>query len=624
MTTFAGAVLALAAATYNTASRADSLAGTTDQRSAQVLQEWIRHPAVSPRCDRPGNAAGRCEWGQLGLALALLQQDPSSTARARANQLLAETARHLPVTPGWKRLANPQDPAASALTDAAMDFPFLTATLVFRIIRLFGQEAPVTAPRLLPEVQASLRRLFQDWSLSGCKVADADPALVWRPWGSENHDIQRAHACWAAALLAQQDRFSSAIRYEDGSDADGQRTVWTHYLTALLAARALHGGPVEFFSPTYSKYFLSVVYNIRDFADDAALRGTADRFLTLWWASWAQEQEQGFHGGSEARAYPGARAQPDSGLGWLYLGSTGWRGGINHPAILPMLTSSYRPPEIVRAIARYAGAPYEAWSRPVSLAAGRWTGARYDLAPNQPGLVRYSYRTQGFVMGASIAPRLPVDRWAQISSQNRWNGVAMTDGPEARVEVSPAPQGGRSHYNAVLAAQSRGLQIVQKILPPFSRGAGQMVIRIGPGLETEEENGWILVRGSAYVAVRPAFGGYARIEGQGFQARLLEQTSPVIIQAAPRSDFDSFYTFRAAIQQMPVRVSGEDVEVQGLGRAGRLRVFLSGASTAELDGAKIRPPDGWIFHSPWIKLRHGERTVELKVGEKDLRLDFSH
>src|SRR5215218_7354294 len=100
----------------------------------------------------------------------------------------------------------------------------------------------------------------------------------------------------------------------------------------------------------------------------------------------------------------------------------------------------------------------------------------------------------------SIVPRLPANRWAAISSQNRWNGVVLADGPDARVYATPAPRDGRSHYNAVLAAQSRGTQIVQRLPPPFSRGAGDMAIHIGPRLRRLELEGWIFVEGSAFVA----------------------------------------------------------------------------------------------------------------------------
>ena len=97
------------------------------------------------------------------------------------------------------------------------------------------------------------------------------------------------------------------------------------------------------------------------------------------------------------------------------------------------------------------------------------SGGRYSLSDDLTAIARYSLFTPDYVMGASIVPRLPANRWAAISSQNRWNGVVLADSPDARVYATPEPQGGRSNYNAVLAAQSRGTQIVQRLPPPFSR-----------------------------------------------------------------------------------------------------------------------------------------------------------
>ena len=233
-----------------------------------------------------------------------------------------------------------------------------------------------------------------------------------------------------------------------------------------------------------------------------------------------------------------------------------------------MLTSRYRLPSAVEAIAldprSGEGGAHEVWTRQLGFAEGPISQERYSLSPDL-AVSRYTFVTPDFVMGASIVPRLPAARWTAISSQNRWNGVVMADGPDARVYATPEPQGGRSTYNAVLAAQSRGTQIVQRLPPPFSRGAGDMAIWIGPRLPRVEREGWIFVEGSAFVAVRPAFGGYAA-DPSNPSYRLLDQRSPVIIQAATRADHASFDAFQGAVLAAPLSRRRAGGEVRRSGR----------------------------------------------------------
>ena len=111
---------------------------------------------------------------------------------------------------------------------------------------------------------------------------------------------------------------------------------------------------VEFFSPTYSKYLLGVLYNLLDFSDDPVLQRLAENAVTLWWALGAQEQLGGVHGGSKARFYPDRMqaGAPADGLSWLYLGTGLQPASAAHPAHFPMLTSRYRLPNTVRRLRR--------------------------------------------------------------------------------------------------------------------------------------------------------------------------------------------------------------------------------------------------------------------------------
>ena len=178
-----------------------------------------------------------------------------------------------------------------------------------------------------------------------------------------------------------------------------------------------------------------------DHASDPELRRLSENFVTLWWSLWAAEQIDGVHGGSKSRAYfehlP--RGTPMDGLPWLYTGLGGAPRGAFHPAYLPMVASPYRLPGPVESIARnpHEHGSFEVWTRHLGAAAGNASDRRYSISPDLLAVSRYTFSTPGYVMGASIVPRLPANRWAAISSQNRWNGVVLADGPDARVYATP-------------------------------------------------------------------------------------------------------------------------------------------------------------------------------------------
>ena len=148
------------------------------------------------------------------------------------------------------------------------------------------------------------------------------------------------------------------------------------------------------------------------------------------------------------------------------------------------------------------------------------------------------------------------------------------------------------HLQRRAAAQNRGTQIVQRLPPPFSRGAGDMAIWIGPRLPRVEREGWIFVAGSAFVAVRPAFGGYAADPATP-SYRLLDQRSPVIIQAATRADHASFEAFQGAVLAAPFRADAQEVRFEGLdGAAALAPSWTATGRRRSMASPSSRPPAG--------------------------------
>ncbi len=163
-------------------------------------------------------------------------------------------------------------------------------------------------------------------------------------------------------------RYSQAlqiVRMADRYGPDhklGEETIeshyqaWTAFWIWYFVARAGQGTDMEIAHPSsYGLCTVGVYYDLYDFTDSPRLRELAGNFLTLYWAEIAAEFEP--RTGQRALAatrnpfYDGVRTYWAESLLYCY----GWHdGGYTNVSLdnLPFIFSGYRPPEILRAIAR--------------------------------------------------------------------------------------------------------------------------------------------------------------------------------------------------------------------------------------------------------------------------------
>lgn len=609
--------------------RAESLAGEAasagvfEGRRDLILQRLIRSPAPNPTCPEVGRESP-CIWGKLSLGLALLAtSDPSSKAAIMdANKLISDaTSREL------SRSAPDDDEDIEGRgggKNLEQRFHFATALLFDRVISQFGPLEQGGNGYLDSTVGRNIANLFGAWAKKACSLRDADPSLVWRPWGSENHDIMRAYTCWSSARILKKWNMSSEFVYYDGSGVGDQLKAWEKFLNEYIRNRSLNGLFVEVFSPTYAKYSLSVFYNIYDFSDQDELKGRSGSLITLWWSLWGQEQVEGSHGGSKARRYFDKldRLTPDGEMSWVYGGQTTFSSGAPHPVFMNFLLSSYRLPRIVQNIMRRIGFndSYEVWTRNLGLSSSPKRGLRFDLS-DKLDIVRYSYVGPGFVMGSALSPPLSAAEWTNISSQNRWMGVVLEGPDKPAVYARPNPRGMHSNYNALIGVQHKGLQIVQATVPPVGRGVGDMVIHVNRSLQRVERGGWIFVDGSAFVAAKPVRGGTVATKG-GEEFRLTNAQSPVIIQVSSRASFPSFSAFQDAVLEKPIADIAGAVTFQGVSGEGPLTFFDQGKSLSLFNGQPVSPPEGWTLYSPFVRQKAGSDQVELQFKDEHLILKF--
>jgi hypothetical protein len=224
-------------------------------------------------------------------------------------------------------------------------------------------------------------------------------------------------------------------------------------------------------------------------------------------------------------------------------------------------------------------------------------------------------------MGTGMVPRLPAGKWAKISSQNRWSGVVLTGGGEKHVYAWPRIEGGNTRgLNTTWGVQHKAAQIVQKLPGSLSKRAGPMTINVGD-LPVSQQGDWLLIDSTAYVAIRPAFGGMVAGSRKG-QFELREDLAPVIIQAAEKTDYASFAEFKRAVDQTPLSIDGNAVRYRGLNGAGLITFFYTSDRLPEIDGAPIKIDPPFVYSGPILSGAWGEGVIRIGAGAKQVVHDF--
>lgn len=579
--------------------RARDLSPGFEFRRAEFLNRQNEKPWPSLAC-KTDDVEDPCVLGKINTALSLLYTARGGDASnvERANAYLMDVVARFEMG-DWKR-----------------QFHWKAGAL-FRIVELFGTGSR-SSLHISSDVELALAGKFSEWAREKCALSDATRS-VWNIWGSENISAQRDGACWALSQFFQSSPSFASLIYADGSTVSQQSASWHDFFVKYFRERAKAGLPVEFFSPTYSKYTLAVYYNIFEFAQDRALRESAKTAIDFWWASWAQEQIGGIHGGSRARSYPGLveSGTPVATSSYLYFGLG---GGGREPvsfAEMTMLTSGYEPPDIVQDMALNASTrrPYEVRTRAVGFSRAPNRDGYYFLSDDSGYILRYSYVTSSFIMSSAINEVQAASKLAAISSQNRWAGIVMAGDPKARVVVMPDVIGKRSSYNAIAAAQDKGTMIVRRFPPPYGRNAANMRVWVGEPLARKELAGWLFLEGAAYVAIRPASGGYT---WSGNFLTADDQNAALVIEAGSKDEFASLDAFISHVRASGIFVSEGNVTVSRLGEGGA--VTLTAGYRPLVGGKEVQFNPSYVVESPFLSQRFGDDRVLIKFHDREISL----
>ena len=491
-------------------------------------------------------------------------------------------------------------------------------------------------------VTAATEAVFLEMAYGYCRDMSkredsrAEGMLTWRIYESENHHVQRDSALWQLLLIL--------IRYGQGDRpiADGGTVrehfdAWTAFFKKWLRERAGKSMLVEVHSKVYQTHTLKNLIPLYDFGD-RELRRLTGHFITLFWATWAEEQLNGIQGGGMSRVYPDEALTTHSEAGrlsWYYFGLTSFEKPDDSDYV--SLDCAWRAPEWLFELATADRGTYTTESRPFGKASPDDLYPDYRVDTDWGHIYRYTYCTPHMVMGTQMYPDLPKNAWCLISSQNRFQGITFGI-PDAL--VVPMPRPAELHnlhsvrpniaFNSWWSAMKEGTLITQRTVehPAEMR---VWLSKAGGLSQVREEGGWIFTEcGGVQVGIKVVRGGWHMEEEAGYGSESWgtgrwivceDPDTPVILEASDR--FGSAEEFQQAVFSCALRDDGRYLTYRSL--YGHDFVFVTDHSGKEstVDGEYyVKRPD-ISFRSPYINGEWGGSHITVTAGGEDHILDFS-
>ena len=587
----------------------NALKDSFNSRSRSVLESQVTSPY-------PGSDS--FVWNKQDFALAALMLN---TKLEDANQAVIDACDHI--------LNNEKCPSDCSL--------HWNVNLFFRMYEFFNSASSHYPSRLSPQAEQRIVDVMWFWLDGNSLVANTETqqSKSWYIWESENHDAMNKSSCWSAAMI-----LSGLPEYADRELKDGKTVTehfvaWNDFFKYYLRERAVKGGIIEAGSHSYSKYTLQGWYNFYDFAQDAALKKSAEYALDLWWSSWALEQIEGRNAGAKSRVYHEDIQLSHDGaysMCWYYLGIGSPKS--KHPGIMCLATSSYRLPDVVYDIASdiEGRGTYEFYTRRLGRNIGPVArtedgNLQYKIDPDRGGLVKYTFVTPGFVMGSFLQEKLDnkTDFWSGISSQNRWIGIAFAGGPQAIVVPSceALGAGGRTNHNQHISVQKNGTMIVRKM---FEAGSvGNMRMYFGDDMDIKQINDGFIVAAAkgGYASVKPVWGTLNKIDKNWYQ--LSDSKSPIVIEAAAAGDHESMAAFTRIAGAAKPRVDKENdfVEYQSMDGKNTLVLYLDVNKLPRINGTEVDIYPDFAYKSPYLNSKWGDGIIVVKKGAREKVLDFN-
>lgn len=553
-----------------------------------------------------------------------------------ANAALAENARHY--------LDHPLD-----IIDR--DSFHWHADIVMRLIDMYGPNGTVHPGRLTAETEAVCLKPIWLYVKESAKHNKPDHATTktWHFHSTENHHAMDFSLQWHFAKIARNKPDYQKLKLDDDSDLEAYYRAWNEYIVVYCRERAKKGVSIEIMCPGYNSVWLKGFYNFRDFGEPE-VRRSAEMFLDLYWAYWAQEQLHGVEGGGKARirGVNGFRNSTHGipALGWFYFG-IGEKPKIIQGEINALL-SDYEPPAVVAEIARSARADgaYEIIQRAQGLGEdGVGEAVMSDrMKPNKfradgGGIIRYSYCDDAFTIGTLMTEARPNKDWVAISAQSRWQGVVFGDNPAARIVPVVRPAGkARDVLNGHWSGQSKGSLITQKL--KGNKAGGPMIVWMpleGMGEPLRDGNLVFVETEGAYAAIRvvgsdfkfteqkvsnPSMEGTTREAPPGRVILPKDDFAPVILEVMAKRDVGDFDAFKAKVKANQPEMKGALLVYKTV-YGDQLTFDTSQKQTPTINGKPVDYAPQKVLQSPFLKADYDRGVVTIQKGASKKILDFT-
>ena len=488
-------------------------------------------------------------------------------------------------------------------------------------------------------------------------------------WNSENLWWQEIVVSWGYLLALKNDPDYSDTILADGRTVQAHYDATAAYMREHMRQRARKGFFTEISSGGYAGRMHNMYFLINEISPDPELRRLARLSLDLWWTFWAEEQVSGERGGGKVRhrGMRGLLPNTESHMtnAWYYHG-TGNRdlahvqraeGGVALAGEYIRLLSDYRPPAYVTQILqdRQSASAYSVTQRRIGRSAGqdengppeilnevrtifdRESIPRYNFYDYEnSGVLKYSWVSPNFVLGTNMRPPLDVHEWTAGSAQSWWHGLLLYDPATPYPQrVVPTVIYDRDSMGEQYAIQSRGSFMTRKLNDAWSSRQDNsrlpMGVFISDGLRrhTTVEGGFIFIDSpTTWVAVRAAGSEFApanqllepRHARAGTFYGLENDTVPVIIEAAERSDYPGFEAFKTAVRSAALRQTDGGHHYESL--SGDLLSMFDDRSPPRINGEVIDYTPDTAYRSRYVSSSWDSGVITVTVAGKQHVLDF--
>ena len=479
----------------------------------------------------------------------------------------------------------------------------------------------------------------QDWPLNNPTKS------VWLISGSENHcAAQRSANLLALQVLLQAGApYGPRAKLHDGFTVEAHYREWVKWYQAFFDSRLRSGLNCEIAHPSsYGNSTINHYTEIFDLTDSVELKQAARDYLDIFWANVACEFEPriGIRASfASTRCYKWSWIQ--SGHYWAQslLYAYDWSDAKTNPNLVDTscFLSEYRPPAIVRAIARdEKREPYLGTSRRFGRGSG-WDRGVYDVLFDDDKAMnsyirRDSWYTQAYTM--STISLDPSRDYIELVNQSRVMGVQFASQSSDRLVVyaSDRPSDKKSEYKKTTSKGVNGMlgpdcMIVARDPNANAKTSNSTRIFISDGAlwdNREENDGWCFTHaGDGYAAFLIAGKkGYDVVDSpyeNGYFIEFKDIWAPVVIQMGQAKDYNNdFMQFKAAVKGRPLSYKEGKLNYRALN--GDTYEYWSKSETLpKRNGKTIDLNPRMVYDFPYLKMIYGEGPAIVRYpGYPDL------